>query len=393
MDRRSFIAAAACASLSPLALAQQESTEGLDLQAARAKMMTARGRRVAYRQQFDLSGLQPYLPRRAVSGTVRIWGSNYITDGMVGGYWEALLRHYHPQARIAWHMKTTTAAVPSLVFGVSDLGIGRKVTFQEQQLFERYFDRSPLEIEIATGSYDVPGWNPGFGVVVNIQNPLDEITMEQLDGVFGAERAGGWEGTSWRPNWARGPEKNIRTWGQLGLTGEWTDQPINVYGLTPRYHQATEISDRVLRGSDKWNERLKVYANFVSKKGSLERGMNEDLAADKYGMGIVAAPTTNLTGGAAQATQKVLSLAPRAGAKAVPYTLETVQDRSYPFYDSIYAYFNRDAGQPINAGTEELVRLILSREGQDAIMRDGKYLPLTATVAGEQLRRLNEMSA
>ncbi|TMG98400.1 MAG: hypothetical protein E6H69_11840 [Betaproteobacteria bacterium] len=88
---------------------------------------------------------------------------------------------------------------------------------------------------------------------------------------------------SWRPNWARGPEKNIRTWGQLGLTGEWADKPINVYGLTLRYHQATEISDRVLKASDKWNERLKIYANFVSKAGKLERGMNEDLAADKCG--------------------------------------------------------------------------------------------------------------
>jgi phosphate transport system substrate-binding protein len=392
LNRRHFVTAMAAAGASPLALAQKESTEGLDMQAARAKMMSARGQRVAYTKKFNLEGLAAYKPARVVKGTVRIWGSNYVVDGNVGRYWEELFRKFHPEARIAWHMKTTSAAVPSLVFGVSDMGIGRKITFQEQQLFERYFDRPPLEIDIATGSYNVPGWNPGFGVVVHASNPLTEISMEQLDGVFGSERAGGWEGTSWRPNWARGPEQNIRTWGQLGLGGEWADKPINVYGLTPRYHQATEISDRVLRGSDKWNERLKVYANFVSAKGSLERGMNEDLAADRYGIGIVAAPTTNLTGGAAQATQKILPLAPKAGAKAVPYTLETVQDRSYPFYDSIYAYFDREPGKSMNAGTEELVRLILSREGQDAVMRDGKYLPLTTEVGNEQMRKLVEMT-
>ncbi len=393
MDRRLFVAGAMGAAISPLALAQKESTEGLDMQAARAKMMSKRGQKVAYTKQFDVSGIPAYAPKRAVKGTLRIWGSNYIVDGNVGRYWEELLRQFHPEARIDWRMKTTSAAVPSLVFGVSDLGMGRKITFQEQQLFERYFDRAPLEIEIATGSYDVPGWNPGFGVVVNIQNPISQISMEQLDGVFGSERAGGWEGTSWRPNVARGPEKNIRTWGQLGLKGEWADKPINVYGLTPRYHQATEISDRVLGGSDKWNERLKVYANFVSAKGSLERGMNEDLAADKFGMGIVAAPTTNLTGGAAQATQKVLALAPAGGGKPVPYTLDTVQDRSYPFYDSIYAYFDREPGKPMNAGAEELVRLIVSREGQQAVMRDGKYLPLTSAVALEQHKRLKEYTA
>ena len=299
MKRHLVIAAASlalCAGMISLSQAQEpkESTEGLDMQAARAKMMSARGGKVAYTKKWDLSGLPKYQPKQKVSGTIRMWGSNYITDGFLGGYWEAAFRKYHPDVKFDFHMKTTLAAVPSLIFGVSDLGIGRKITFAEQELFERYTDRSPIEIEIATGSYDVPGWQPGYGVVVQKDNPLTKITMEQLDGVFGAERAGGWDGTSWRPNCARGPEKNIRTWGQLGLTGEWADKPINVYGLTLRYHQATEISDRVLKASDKWNEHLKIYANFVSKAGKLERGMNEDLAADKYGIGIVAAPTTSL---------------------------------------------------------------------------------------------------
>jgi len=97
---------------------------------------------------------------------------------------------------------------------------------------------------VATGSYDVPGGTP-VRVVVHRDNPLAQLTMKQLDGIFGSERAGGWEGTSWRPGRARGPEQNIRTWGQLGLTGDWKDKPIHVYGLTLRYHQATEISDMV----------------------------------------------------------------------------------------------------------------------------------------------------
>jgi phosphate transport system substrate-binding protein len=371
---------------------ERESTEGLDMQAARAKMMSARGAKAAYTKKFDLSALPRYEPGQKVSGTIRIWGSNYITDGNVGKFWEEAFKKFHPDVKFEWHMKTTSAAVPSLVFGVSDLGIGRKVTFQEQQLFERYFDRSPLEIDIATGSYDVPGWQPGFGVVVREDNPLTKITMEQLDGIFGAERAGGWEGTSWRPQWARGPEKNIRTWGQLGLTGEWKDRPINAYGLTLRYHQATEISDRVLKASDKWNERLKIYANFVSKKGSLERGLNEDLAADRYGIGIIAAPTTNLTGGAMQPTLKVLPLAETEAGPFVPYTLETVQDRSYPFFDRIYAYLDRQPGKPLNPLVYEFVKFIISRDGQEMVQKDAKYLPLTAKVARAELDRLEPLA-
>jgi len=395
MIRHLVIAAASLALFAgaiSLSQAQEpkESTEGLDMQAARAKMMSARGSKVAYTKKWDLSGLPKYQPKQKVTGTIRMWGSNYITDGFLGGYWEAAFKKYHPDVKFDFHMKTTLAAVPSLIFGVSDLGIGRKITFAEQELFERYTDRSPVEIEIATGSYDVPGWQPGYGVVVQKDNPLTKITMEQLDGVFGAERAGGWEGTSWRPNWARGPEKNIRTWGQLGLTGEWADKPINVYGLTLRYHQATEISDRVLKASDKWNERLKIYANFVSKAGKLERGMNEDLAADKYGIGIVAAPTTNLTGGASQPTQKVLAVAAKDGGPYIAYTLDTLQNRTYPLYDRIFAYADRDQGKPMNPAVLEFLRFVLSQEGQAEVMRDGKYLPLTAEVANAQLKKLEE---
>ena len=395
MKRHLVIAAASfalCVGMISLSQAQEpkESTEGLDMQAARAKMMSARGGKVAYTKKWDLSGLPKYQPKQKVSGTIRMWGSNYITDGFLGGYWEAAFRKYHPDVKFDFHMKTTLAAVPSLIFGVSDLGVGRKITFPEQELFERYTDRSPIEIEIATGSYDVPGWQPGYGVVVQKDNPITHITMEQLDGVFGAERAGGWDGTSWRPNWARGPEKNIRTWGQLGLTGEWADKPINVYGLTLRYHQATEISDRVLKASDKWNERLKIYANFVSKAGKLERGMNEDLAADKYGIGIVAAPTTNLTGGASQPTQKVLAVAAKDGGPYIPYTLDTLQNRTYPLYDRIFAYTDREQGKPMNPAVLEFLRFVLSQEGQAEVMRDGKYLPLNADVANAQLKKLEE---
>jgi phosphate transport system substrate-binding protein len=380
----------ACAVSHASAQQGKTSTEGLDMQAARAKMMTERGKKIAYTSKWDLSGLPQYEPKQKTNGSIRMWGSNYITDGFLGGYWETAFKKYHPDVKIDFHMKTTLAAVPSLIFGVSDIGIGRKITFSEQELFERYSDRPPIEIEVATGSYDVPGWQPGYGVVVHKDNPFQHVTMKQLDGIFGSERAGGWEGTSWRPNVARGPEENVRTWGQLGLTGEWKDKPINVYGLTLRYHQATEISDMVLKGSDKWNEHLKIYANYVSAAGKLERSMNGDLANDRYGIGIIAAPTTSLSSGASQPALKVLPVAETDGGPYVPYTLETLHDRSYPLYDRIYAYTDRVPGKPMDPRVLEFLRFVLSQEGQAAVMRDGKYLPLTAEVAKAQLKKLED---
>jgi len=387
--RQVLITLIATSLFAPYVLAQQQaSTEGLDMQAARAKMMTVRGRKIAYTKKWDLSGLPKYQPQQKVSDTIRLWGSNYITDGFLGGYWEAAFKKFHPDAQIDFHMKTTLAAVPSLVFGASDVGVGRKITFAELEMFQRYTDRDPIEVEVATGSYDVPGWNPGFGIVVHKDNPLAQLTMKQLDGIFGAERAGGWEGTSWRPTWKRGPEENIRTWGQLGLTGEWADKPINVYGLNLRYHQATEISDMILQGSDKWNERLHIYANYVSASGKLERGLNEDLAKDRYGIAYIAAPTVNLGGQGAQPNLKALAIAEKEGTPYVSYTLDTIQNRTYPLYDRIYAYADRASGKPMNPAVLEFLRFVLSQEGQTQVIRDGKYLPLTAEVVKAQLKKL-----
>jgi phosphate transport system substrate-binding protein len=317
-----------------------------------------------------------------------MWGSNYIADGNLGKYWEEAFHKFHPGVKFDYHLKTTVAAVPSLVFGVSDVGVGRKLTFHELLLFQRYFDRDPVEISVATGSYDVPGWNPAFGIVVHKDNPLTQLTMEQLDGIFGAERLGGWEGTSWHPEYARGPEKNIRTWGELGLTGEWKDKEINVYGLNLRYHQATEVSDRILRGSDKWNERLRIYANFVTPDGKLGRSLNVDLAKDRYGIAYIAAPSRNLAeGSGAPATLKILALAEKQSGPYVAYAIDTVRDRTYPFFDQIYMYVDNPGGK-IDPKVQEFLRFVVSREGQAEVMRDAKYLPLPATLARKQLKKL-----
>lgn len=379
----SILLAAFVLSTAGPAWSQPEKTaEGLELQRARASTMKERGKKAYYTQKWDLSGLPSYEPKQKLKGTVRIWGSNYIADGHVGEYWREAFRRFHPNVKLDYHLKTTIAAVPSLVFGVGDVGVGRKLTFHELLLFQRYTDRDPVEITVATGSYDVPGWNPGFGIVVHKDNPLTQITMEQLDGIFGAERLGGWEGTSWHPEYARGPEKNIRTWDQVGLTGEWKDKPINVYGLNMRYHQATEISDRLLKSSDKWNERLRIYANFVTADGKLGRSLNADLAKDRQGVAYVAAPTRQLP-----PELKVLAVSEKAGGPFVPYTLETVHDRSYPLYDEIFMYADRPDGK-MDPKVKEFLRFVVSREGQAEIMRDGKYLPLMAKIARDQMEKL-----
>ncbi len=377
-----------------LAQAVKVST-GLAMQEARAEGLKVKGKKPYYpANQWDLSDLPAYVPKGKITGTIRLWGSNYIVDGNVGEYWEKAFQKFHPAAKFEYHMLTTRAAIPSLVFGAADLGISRKMKTEELQLYQRYKNRSPLEVVIATGSYNVTGWNPGFGIVVSKDNPLTKITLEQLDYIFGAERQGGWIGTDWHPEFMRGPDKNIRKWGQLGLTGEWASQDINPYGLNMRYSQAGTISDRILQGSDKWNERLRTYANFVGSaadaKGSsmgfgrLKRGLNEDLAKDRYGIAYVAAPV----GANLPPELKVLELGETAAGPFYAYTLDNLRSRKYPFFDEIYAYCDVAGDGTLDPKVREYLRFIVSREGQEAVMHDGKYLPLTAEVCREMRKKL-----
>ena len=367
----------------PAAAQADKVAHGLALQAARSKFVVVKAKKVFYTKRWDLSALPDYRPQQRVSGTIRMWGSNYIEDSDLGKYWEEGFRKYQPGAHIEFHMKSATAAVPALVFGVADIGVGRKITFAEQLLYERYDNRDPLIVTAATGSYNVTGWQPGYGIVVSKDNPLTCLSMQQLDGIFGAERLGGWDGTTWHPEWARGPQENIRTWGQLGLTGDWADKPITPYGLNQRYHQAAEMSDDILKGSDKWNERLRIYANYVAKNGALGRDLEADLATDRYGIAWIAAPTYKLA-----PQLKVLAVSSRTGGQCIPYTMETVHDRTYPLISQIYMFANPGKDGSVKPIVREFLRYVVSREGQEAVERDGKYLPLTPAVAREQWRKV-----
>lgn len=388
MQTKAFINSVLFTSLFILVTQAEQPADGqvrdsLSVQNARNEHVRSR-RDLHYTHNFDLSGLEPYKPEGNLSGTIRMWGSNYIKDGHIGEYWEACFKKFHPNVRFEYHLETASAGVPALYTGVADLAPSRKITFEELLAYQRIFNADPLEIVGATGSYDVPGWAPAFGIFVNSTNPFSKMSMDQIDRVFGAARDGGWVGTSWHPEFARRADTNIRTWGQLGMTGEWADKPIHVYGLNLRYHQATRFSDQMLKGSDKWNENLHMYANYARLDGSLAIGADllmKDLANDPYGIGY--SEITFKRPGV-----KPLDIAVKDGGPYIELNMDNVQQRKYPLYSQLYFYLKNNRGQPIDANVKEYLRFILSREGQEAVVRDGKYLPLTPAVQKEMLDKL-----
>jgi phosphate transport system substrate-binding protein len=355
-------------------------------QAERAGVILDRGAQPHYTKKFDLSDLPHYVPGRQLSGWIRLHGSNYLVDGKLGEYWQHGFAKYQPKLRISFYLPTAASAFAALYYNQADLVMGHRPSFYDLLAYQRIMGFNPVEVTAVTGSYDVPGWENSTVILVNKDNPLKGITMEQLDGVFGAARDGGWSGTNFRPDWARGPEKNIRTWGQLGLTGEWADKPINVYGFNLRYNTATDFADKVLMASDKWNENIHAYAHIVQPDG--KRYIQADqitdaLARDKYGIAF------NRYRGERPGIRR-LDVAAREGGPFMAHTLETVQNRSYPLYQEAYFYTSVKPGTKMDPNVKEFLRYVLSQEGQAEVMRDGKYLPLTAAVVREQLAKLDQ---
>ncbi len=361
-----------------------QSRDGLDVQRGRAERIGARGAKTYYSKRWNLDDLPEYKAEQSASGVLRIWGSGYFAQGKLRQYWEEGFRKYQPGVTFEYHLKAPALGIPALCAGLADLAPSRHISWDETLLFQRVYERDPVEIPFVTGSLNVPGWNYAIGIFVNAANPIGKLTMEQLDGIFGAARDGGYQGTTWDTRIARGADKNIRTWGEAGLSGEWAGKAIHVYGDNLRYHIPRTFERLVFHGGDKWNEALHEYANYKNPDGSntLEAQQVLDAVAKDplaIGYSTVAYPTPHT---------KVLAIAAQEGARYVELNLETVRDRTYPLVDEVYFYFDRAPGKPVDPKVREFVRYVLSREGQDAVQRDAKYLPLTSRIVGEQLRKL-----
>ena len=370
------------------AIAQQTQSEdthkSLQAQAERAGVIADRGETAHYTKKFELSGLPHYAPDKQLTGWIRFHGNNYLVDGKLGEYWQQGFAKFQPGIRISWYLPTAAVAFAALYYNQADLVMGHKPSFYDLLAYQRVMSFDPVEITVVTGSFDVPGWENSTVILVNKDNPLKGINTEQLDGVFGAAREGGWAGTNFRPDWKRGPEKNIRTWGQLGLTGEWADKPINVYGFNLRYNTATDFAAKVLQASDKWNENIHAFAHIVQPNG--KRYIQADqitdaLAKDKYGIAF------NRYRGERPNIRR-LPVAAGNGSQYVEHTLDNVQNRTYPLYQEQYFYTTVRPGTTMDPCVKEFIRYVLSQEGQAEVMRDGKYLPLTAEVVQEQLKKL-----
>ena len=202
----------------------------------------------AFTQEPDyLRDLTPYHAQQSVSGTIRIWGNPYIPELIQA--WEEGFRKQQPGVQIETKLQGTEAAMAGLYGNTADIVfVGREAYKAEIAAFVEQFGYPPTEVKITSGSYATPHKTFALMVYVHKDNPISRLSFMQLDALYGAERR-------------RGAAKPIKTWGQLGLKGEWANRPVNVYGYNFDTGMARFFRLTVLNDSYRWNPDMKEFDN------------------------------------------------------------------------------------------------------------------------------------
>jgi phosphate transport system substrate-binding protein len=301
----------------------------------------------------------PYQSQHEVRGDIRIWGAP--EDRGLVKLWEEGFRKHHPQARVVAPLHGPESALAGIYTGVADIAfIGRELrrptdnmAFQWVKLYR------PTTVEIANAGFKAKRPAEGLGVFVHPGNPVAGLTVAQLDAIFGAEHKRG--------------AANARTWGDVGLTGEWAARPIHV--LAPPVNSIPALFFRkvVLDDSFKWNADMKEVADAAQALDAVAR----DPAAIAY------APMAASSGAV-----RAVPLAKSGGAFVKP-SGESAADRSYALSRVVIVAVDRAVGKPLDPRVREFLRYVLSDEGQAAVALDGAYVPLQPTTVQKQLKALD----
>ena len=318
-----------------------------------------------------LAELPPYSAEASARGTIRLWGNPYIPELVRA--WQDGFRRFHPEVLFETNLKGTEAAMAGLYADIADIVlIGREPYRPEIKAFEDWFGYAPTGVKITSGSFATQHKTFALMVYVHKDNPLAQLDLAQLDAIFGVERR-------------RGAPRAIRSWGQLGLTGRWANQPIHVLGYNFDTGMAGFFRLTVLRDSDRWNPELRDFDNGRTASGEVINAgtyILQALAADPLAIGFANVLFEN-------PGVKRLALAEEPGQPAVEASVENAWRRRYPLTRYSTAFINRKPGQPVEPRVREFLRYVLSRDGMDAVVRDRAFLPLDAATLQQERKQLD----
>ena len=321
-----------------------------------------------------VDSLPLYAPLKRVNGTVKLWGHGSFKRDFMGrlvSLWIDRFHQHQPEVRFVYQMYGTASAIGALYTGVGNLAIlGEEISPDATLAFRRAKGYAPTGIPIATGSLDVNFFDYAHMIFVHRDNPIDKLTLADLEAIFGTEHKRG--------------ARNVRTWGDLGLTGEWATHRIEPYGWKVDDDFALFFREAVLEDSHRWNPDIHEYVHATRADGTqYDHGQRilDALALDRFGIAISNVRYAN-------AQVKPVALAREPGG---PYHLATIASliaQDYPLVRIIPAFVDRAPGRPLQPAVREFLRFILSREGQQALLQESGYLPLGSEAIRQALVKL-----
>ncbi len=294
------------------------------------------------------AGLPEYQRASGVSGNFSSIGSDTLNNLMT--LWAEEYARFYPNVNIQIQGAGSSTAPPALTEGTANYGpMSRAMKSSEIQAFENKYGYKPTAVPVAI---DV------LAVYVNKDNPIKGLTMAQVDAIFSATRR-------------CGNKEDITRWGQLGLTGAWANRDFTLYSRNAVSGTYGFFKENALCNGD-----FKPSINEQPGSASVVQGVTESINGIGYsGIGYI-------TSGV-----RAVPLAKEAGKPFAPADAEHAADGSYPMARFLYVYVNKHPNRPLSPMEREFFKLVLSKQGQEVVVKDG-YIPLPAAVAKREREKL-----
>jgi phosphate transport system substrate-binding protein len=265
-------------------------------------------------------------------------------------FWAEAFRKMYPNVKPQIEGKGSTTAVPALINGTAQFGpMSREMRSTEIDQFEAKYGYKPTQLRT---SYDA------LAVYVNKDNPIEKLTLAQVEAIFSKTRR-------------RGYKEDVKTWGQLGLTGDWANRPISLYGRNAASGTYGFFKEFALKNGD-----YKTTVKEQPGSASVVQGITED----RFGIGYsgIGYKTSGV---------KAVPLAEQPTGAFSDGKYDDVKAGKYPLSRFLFIYINKAPGKPLEPLVAEFVKLILSKEGQQEVVKDG-YMPLTAAQVQAELAKI-----
>jgi phosphate transport system substrate-binding protein len=292
--------------------------------------------------------LPSYEKASGVSGNLSSVGSDTLANLMT--LWAEDFKRNYPNVNIQIQAAGSSTAPPALTEGTSNVGpMSRKMKDKEIEAFEKRYGYKPTAIPVAIDA---------LAVFVHKDNPIKGMTMAEVDAVFSSTRKCGFD-------------KEVNTWGDLGLAGNLSGQTMQIYGRNSVSGTYGYFKKNALCKGD-----FKNNVNEQPGSASVVQSVSESLNAIGYS-GI----------GYKTASVRALPLTKKAGTDFVEPSPANAVAATYPLSRFLWVYVNKAPNKDLSPLEAEFVRLVMSKQGQEVVVKDG-YVPVPASVAEKTLKEL-----